>query len=1528
VNEHFKLAPPDTVEFAWSIISKTFPGYEIPCRGDQAIIRVKSEGGMFPHQVTILGETKILNGISDHVEFSLPATTATPHAAVFKDNLDCPAPNQLIALTQPPSHVAVSVGAIVPPVCINGDDGQINLSAGGGIQFPSPNQYKFVIKRFDAVTFDTDTLLGTAVTFLRPASYFTSLDYDVRVIDKHGCTNNNSLTMPPNPDPLTLTADAQVSPSCYGGNDGYITVSATDYGLIGGTSLRFKLSGGHLGSTVISALVNGATHTFTNLEGTDINGNSAYKAWVEDVNACPDTAYQYLDNLLLPSFTPVTVSLLKAIRPSCFNGTDGSLFVHIAGGVPPYRYSLDNINFTNVAADGNIFINNLTAGTYTFYVTDANFKPSQPTCLTATPFVVQPGRFIRLLTDITPVSCVGSADGAINLSPLVDNINTADGESFVASRLSLQWVFDNTATPIATTEDINALAAGRYTVHARYDVDSLVCTNQASATILQPGNGAFRISGIVTYNASCGALVNDGSAVVTVAGGWPNAPSFYKLDPAGTWKEFHGSFLVTDLAPGTHAVQISQAASCSHSQSFIITASQLPLVTDRVIKPACPLNADGSVILSSAASNVIFARIGGAFQASGVFGGLPKGDYRFVAIKNGMPTCKSDTLDVSVEDPIDCGTGVLSLQLVTSQRATCAAAMDGQARVMATGGVPPYRFFWDGSAVPAASAANNLEAGSHTVIVKDTVGASASLTVFIDALDPIVLQAFSSMASCPTACDGDAQVLITGGSTFYSMAWADGDLSGTDRQNMCAGNYNFTVADNLNNNCTISGQVHIEHYPQLNIELAAMMPPVCPGGTDGYIATDVSGGSGNYSIAWSNGAAGKRLQGYGPGEYTISVADNLLGCAANKTFNLPDALPITLASTIITPPRCYGGSDGQLQLILENVASPLVLWSNGQVGLVNQNLKAGTYAYSITGSSGCTTSGTVLLTERPPLAVTSSATMPLCFGACNGAAAISITGGVAPFSIRWAHGPRSASLLNLCAGVYNYTVSDKFNCEVTGTVTITAPPPLVINKKSHVTPDCYASSNGSITVEASGGTGTYKYQWGANILSPSINGLPAGDYTVAVSDDNLCAVTKTFSLPGPAALLLLQDKITNPSCHQAADGQIMPNPVGGTAPYSFAWENQASVQARSRLVAGTYSLTITDSKGCSISKNYTLQAPTALELVNAMLTDPVCFDDKNGSISVQAVGGVGPYAFAWTNGNSANAILKIGAGNYSVTVTDKNGCSVEAAYTLNNPDKLTIQGIAEKITICTGSPTTVEPQGAWSAYWWTGPQKFTATSRRIQTSIPGTYSLLATDLEGCPATTNFSIEASKDALVADFLRISEAIAFQPVVFVDISLPEPGMLEWIIPDDRDVVINSRTNASVEIVFTRTGTFEIGIRASMGTCKSELYKAVLVAEPKPQEAEGGRVALEERTVKATVYPNPGDEQLSVLIEVPSRNAVNIWLISAVENREFFHKNLEGQYDYMVQWDISKLTPGVYYLIYRQDKITHSEKVSIIR
>jgi hypothetical protein len=1524
------LIPPQKVAFSWEVYSRTVSGFEIPCTGDNATIRFTSAGGKFSHSVSVTGisgtaystSSKPIASVTDHADFDLLKGF---YRADFQDELGCSAVSQTFELRQPATHVQIQPGAPEFPVCIGGEDGKIHVGAIGGTASVTPHEYSFVVKKKNATHFDTDTLKGVSVTFLRPAAFYNSQDYSLRVIDKFKCISEADVTMPSNQTPLTLSIDTTASPSCHGGTDGFITLRASHFQYISGTALKYKLSGGHLGSTISEQLVASDTYTFTGLHGTDLEGG-AYRAWIDDANFCTDTASQYTDTLRLPSYEPVGIDLIQMIRPSCYNGNDGSLYIKVSGGVAPYSYAREDGIFHNVGSDYKIFINNLTSGRYAFQVRDAQYKSDQPACQIGNSFTVSPGRFIRIEGDRHPVSCKGGADGTIVLRTYIDN--RPAGETLNQSRFSVFWTHDNISSAPVANIDLTTLSKGTYTAHVSYNVDSLICANEKSLVIQEPA-AQFSITEIKTYESSCG-LAPDGKAIISAGGGWADSLAYYRINNS-QWKKFQGSsFVIQALAPGQHTVEIAQSNfSCTDIETFTISSAKLSLAVSAVISPSCPGGTDGAVALLSPSQNVSFAIEGNSYQSLAVFDELAAGTYHFIARKNNDPSCQSGVVEAIVSNPADCGHGPLTLSLLATVPVTCAGALDGEARVMASGGVPPYLLYWDDGNIPSAEYRDHLNAGAHMVRVVDADGKEQTITFNIESLPSMLVESFTDLASCATTCDGAITLLVSGGSDQFSIQWND---SNTDfvRNNLCSNEYEFVITDANNTGCTKSGSVDVQHYPDIVITQVAAGAPICPGGTDGYLTATVSGGSGNYSLSWSNGLTSTKVENSAPGQYTLSVVDRILGCVATNSFTLPDADPISVQSTIVTAPLCHGQANGKAELVLDNVTSPLVKWQNGQIGLKATGLSSGIYRYSVTGASGCTISDTAEVPDILALAAVPETLDVTCYAVCDGKIRLTPSGGTIPYAVSWMHGPKITSLTNLCADTYRYQLSDNHGCKLSDDVIIRSPAPLTLASKTK-DPSCHGKSDGMIDVSVQGGTTPYLYLWNTGQATASIASKPDGDYNIAITDAHGCVLKEDVSLNEPDAIFVNNIKIVDPSCPNSADGSIAYTVEGGTSPYHFAWENGNTDHDRLDLPSGDYTVKLTDTNACVFERSFTLKSPSQLLIANVVQTDPHCFGESNGGITLETIGGTLPLAYKWNNGSNQTSVNDIPSGTYSILVTDNKKCTVEKTFTLEDPVLPKTKGIPQTITICSGGIAAAEPEGNWSAYLWKGPDKFLSVSKKLESKLPGDYSFKAWDDKGCPtAEEKLKIVVSPNAMVADFLRISEAVAFEPIVFVDISQPLPTRLEWIVPESAAITINSQSSSTLELIFTEEGQYEIGMLAGLGNCISELYKTIDIRKPEAGRANAHN-NVEDKTddeLDIVLYPNPASDHIELRIHTTSKDPIDLRLITGIDNRLIMSDIVEGYFDYLVRWDLPSGVAGVYYLIYEQHNTIRSKRIVIIK
>ncbi|MBK9453071.1 MAG: SprB repeat-containing protein [Bacteroidetes bacterium] len=683
---------------------------------------------------------------------------------------------------------------------------------------------------------------------------------------------------------------------------------------------------------------------------------------------------------------------------------------------------------------------------------------------------------------------------------------------------------------------------------------------------------------------------------------------------------------------------------------------------------------------------------------------------------------------------------------------------------------------------PNTFTCDDLGVNNVTLTVTDVNANSSTCAATVTVTnDPLVATTASPTVACGYnvtcngATNGSATVTTTGGCLPYTYLWSNGQTTAT-ANGLGAGSYTVTVTD-LNGNTTTSTLTLTE--PALLT--SATTSPVyqggwnvtCNGANDGSIDLTAGGGASclSYTYLWSNGATTEDLSSIGAGTYDVTVTD-ANGCSSTSSITL--TAPNSLSNTLIPQVyqggwniSCNGASDGML---FANVSGGTpaynYAWSNGATTQLVTGLGAGTYTVTVTDQNGCFLVNSITLTEPPLMTDAISAVVRncgfnvSCFGANDGSIDYTVNGGTAPYNYIWSNGATSEDISGLAAGTYSVTATDRNGCFTTETIVLTEPALLTANISLGTyacgyNVSCNGASNGSATVNTAGGCTPYTYTWSTLGVSASINGLPAIAVAVTVTDANGCQAYATGELIEPA--LLESSGVpstyacgTNVSCNGANDGSINLTVTGGAScvAYTYLWSNGATTEDVSNLTAGNYSVTITDANGCSTSSSFTLTEPALLVSSGVAATyvcgtNVSCNGANDGSINLTVTGGASctAYTFNWSNGATTEDVSNLTAGNYSVTITDANGCSTSSSFTLTEPALLVSSGVAATYVCgtnvsCNGANDgsinlTVTGGASCTAYtfnWSNG-----ATTEDVSNLTAGNYSVTITDANGCSA---------------------------------------------------------------------------------------------------------------------------------------------------------------------------------------------------
>jgi large repetitive protein len=689
--------------------------------------------------------------------------------------------------------------------------------------------------------------------------------------------------------------------------------------------------------------------------------------------------------------------------------------------------------------------------------------------------------------------------------------------------------------------------------------------------------------------------------------------------------------------------------------------------------------------------------------------------------------------------------------------AICFGTPTGSAFFTITNATQPTQLLLDGIGTPflGTGISNAILAGNHFAIIIDGMGCRDTVTFNITQPTAIGLTATSTPAICFGAPSGTGTATANGGVTPYIYQWepcAGGPVKiGKTVTGLLAGCYNVTVADA--EGCLTTAQTTVGQPTQITYT-STVDSVSCFQSLDGRATITSQGGTGAHTYVWDNTQTTTTATSLDARYHYVTITD-AAGCKVVAEVNVPGPERISLDSISRVNPTCFGGANGTAKAYTKGGTGPYIyLWSAGVANSDQvSNLSSGTYRCTVIDSHGCRDSLTFLMSSPPPMSVaTQNVVHETCIGQCNGGARVFAAGGSGGFTYNWSQAGIPNTVFQpttLCAGAYTVTISDSKSCTQTVQFTIN-PGADVTTQFTGTTPTCSNSNNGSIQATVFGGQSPISYKWSTGQTTTSINSLPCGSYTLISTDARNCKDTAVyqFTCPPPVALDALNQTPAN--CFGQTNGSLAVTASGGTAPLSFKW-NDTNGQTNATAInlgAGTYIVTITDAKGCTLTATGAVTAPTAL--TGATTTQSIlCFGTSTGSANAQAGGGTSGYTYLWSNGATTAQLAQVAAGPYTVTITDANGCSLVPAVA--NVTQSPLMGVNATVTVppCTGGSdgvANVTAQGGAGNYtylWSTG-----GTTQTVSQLGTATYTVTVTDANNCTNSAELTI-VSQPAISAN-----------------------------------------------------------------------------------------------------------------------------------------------------------------------------------
>lgn len=701
---------------------------------------------------------------------------------------------------------------------------------------------------------------------------------------------------------------------------------------------------------------------------------------------------------------------------------------------------------------------------------------------------------------------------------------------------------------------------------------------------------------------------------------------------------------------------------------------------------------------------------------------LSVGTYTVTVTDNDGTTV---TASVIISQP-----SALVLQTPTITNVSCFGGNDGSIQASATGGVAPYDYSWSNGS--SGAFITGLAAGSYTVTATDDNNCIQVATYQVTEPGDLVITLVNlSDESCFGEDDGAITISISGGATPYFAEWSNGFI-GTTITGLAPDNYSVTVTDN--NDCTETATYTINTGGIVNVTLQQIQHVTCNGGNNGSISVSASGGEAPYTYLWSNGGSGPSITSLAAGNYLVTASDNN-GCEVVKLYTITQPGPITVTITPSGQNLCAGDNLVDLTAVANGEQPPFTgVWSNGVIGLTNNDLAAGTYTVTVSDIAGCTASSSFTVTAPPVLTVSVLTTDETSAGANDGTAVATPSGGTPGYTYLWSNGSTADSIGGLAPGVYSVTISDGNGCTATGSGQVDA---FGCTVDIDLGPDVTICQGDTLILAVP--QGFVSYLWNTGETTDQIL-VTAGEYCVTVTDADGCNDADCIIVT-ESVFPVITCPVVNESAPGANDGAIACDSISGSIQY--LWSNGSTAPSISGLAPGTYCVTMTNGDGCTDEQCFTVQAANCQLVITSILENVLCAGDLTGAIFLNVENATPPVTYQWSNGDTTATVSNLGAGSYLVTVGDGAGCAEILQFTITEPAALqiTIDTIID-IGVIEGS-VQVTISGGVSPYipLWVYPDSSIVPQEDIsQLTQAGFYTLFVTDQNGCTLEVTVLVE--------------------------------------------------------------------------------------------------------------------------------------------------------------------------------------------
>ncbi len=1032
------------------------------------------------------------------------------------------------------------------------------------------------------------------------------------------------------------------------------------------------------------------TGTFEQLAGGD------YQIILTDANNCTDTLETSIEQSL-----PVELEATLIEDVNCNGGNDGQIQLNAISGQGPFDYQLNGENNN----DG--LFENLTAGDYQIILTDS--ENCQDT-LNATIEETDPLEVQNQL--VQDVSCNGLEDGMLQFS---GNGGESPYTYQLGGQTNTNGIFENLAS-------------------ANYDVvltDANNCTDTLNISVNQ--NDSISLETDFIQNVSC-TSASDGAVQFNALGG--EGPYNYQLSGQN-----NASGLFEALPSNNYTLEVSDQNGCIQTLDFTIEEPEaLELQMDQSTAVACSGEASGSLQFSASGGSGNYTySIGNTSNNNGLFENLEANTY--LVMLTDENNCQDSLLaEIETINPIN-------ISVNNIQAPSCFGSQDASVQINANGGAGDFTFNLN-TQENNTGLFNELAADNYNIIVTDANGCTQIESIEILAATPLVLELVSvSSAGCQGANNGAIQLSASGGTSTY-----DFQLNGSSNldgvfENLTSGFYQAYVYDV--NNCVDSLEVEINETSTFKLDDEILQEVSCSNSEDGIIEISVNGISGNFT--YNTGSLSNEtgyFENLEAGTYEFIVSDDN-GCTSTTTVTLDQPEAIEADLEFLNTIKCYGDSAAILYVQASggNGGFNYTLADQNNNNGLFFNLPAGTYPVSITDSKGCLGTANAIVSQPDSLSIQElDQIAPLCHGENNGVLTVEANGGNMPYIYSSGNQANSnGQFANIEGGFHPIFVVDQNGCTTTSVFFLEEPEVLTLEIEELTNANCAVSNTGGIVLNGEGGTPDFQYSIDNQIdASGQFNDLPPGNYTAVLTDANGCESEIAFDILLTGNLNVATQNISMVSCYGYNDGAFQLSANGGDGSYTYTLDTIQSNTTGSfeELAPGIYPVSIDDGTGCTVNTAIFISEPEALEISQTYTNDPNCYGETSGNAQFEAIGGSPDYSFYIDTEYAPDGYFEdLSAGDYAVLVLDKNNCADTLAFSLSQPDSLSINFLNEEPDSGLGDGTIdVEAQGGTPPYMYSLDGSNYSTSGQFTNLPTGTYTIYIQDANGCIMEVDATVE--------------------------------------------------------------------------------------------------------------------------------------------------------------------------------------------